>query len=228
MGKNIEDLIWKIVQTKLDNNPEYQKLKELRYGKFNDLYEDAYYDWSEDDGYSRVHDYKFKEFQETIDTYEQRWEALDKESKKLVNALFHKKEYNARKYWLNVEYSEAQAHLQAKEKYDAMVEELGGKTIEDVKKEIDEIQIQMIKEAIAENRNAPEVVGFITKALLDNGDLPEDIDKYNLTKKTIYETIYSEARAVIQEQKASEIEKIQANISETNTENVQEDEANID
>ena len=28
MGKNIEDLIWKIVQTKLDNNPEYQKLKE--------------------------------------------------------------------------------------------------------------------------------------------------------------------------------------------------------
>ena len=37
MGKNIEDLIWKIVQTKLDNNPEYQKLKELRYGKFNDL-----------------------------------------------------------------------------------------------------------------------------------------------------------------------------------------------
>lgn len=228
MKKDIENFIWKIVQTKLDNNPEYQKLKELKYGKFNDLYEEAYYDWSENDGYSKIHDYKFKEFQETIDTYEQKWDALDKESKKPINVLFHKKEYNARKYWLNVRYSEAKAHLEAKEQYDAMVEELGGKTIEDVKKEMNEIQVKMIKEAIAENRNAPEVVDFITKALLDNGNLPEDVDKYNLTTKTIYETIYSEAKTVIQEQKASEIEKIQTNISETNIDALQEDEADID
>lgn len=199
-------IIGQKVLERLENNEEYRKLQAL-YNEGKQLEEDAYLeDWTEEEGKIWLYDYDFQKFESEVNKSPAEIEKLEEELKNTTGFFKRKTRDQLQRqiYQRKNDLAEAKHHLELRDKFQKFLKEnCEGKTLGELKKQLDKIGDKTIKSVFYENLNDPDVDKLFTIAICEKGII--NTKNMYSTEAKIAEVVYKEARLVIKKKYEKEI-----------------------